>query len=103
MRIKNLFKKVFLVVIIVTLSMSVDAQYNRRGSNNTNNNGSSIVEEAANGVINGVFTSFDRLGRIIREASYVNGQMDGNCYTYYPLFILLSFFILLFSFSTLCS
>ena len=60
MRIKNLFKKVFLVVIIVTLSMSVDAQYNRRGSNNTNSNGSSIVEEAANGVINGVKGLFSK-------------------------------------------
>ena len=60
MRIKNLFKKVFLVVIIVTLSMSVDAQYNRRGSNNTNSNGSSIVDEAANGVINGVKGLFSK-------------------------------------------
>lgn len=54
MRFSTLFKKALLVVVMVTLSMSVEAQYNRRGSNNTSGNGTSVVEEAANGVINGV-------------------------------------------------
>ena len=48
-------------------------------------NGSKSAETIfKDGVINGVFTSFDMLGRIIREANYVDGQMDGDCYTYYP-------------------
>ena len=60
MKISNLFIKVLLVVVMVTLSMSVDAQYNRRGGNNTSGNGTSMVEEAAKGVVNGVKGLFSK-------------------------------------------
>lgn len=60
MRITELFKRMLLVVIMVLLSMSVDAQYNRRGSNNTSGNGSSLVEDAAKGVVNGVKGLFSK-------------------------------------------
>ena len=60
MRIPNLFMKVLLVVIVIALSMSVDAQYSRRGGNNTSGNGTSMVEEAAKGVVNGVKGLFNK-------------------------------------------
>ncbi len=47
---KSSLLKVLLALIILSLSMSVDALNNRRGSNNTSNNGTSVVEEAAKGV-----------------------------------------------------
>ena len=60
MRISNLYMKVLLIVVMATLSISVDAQYNRRGNNNSDGNGTSMVEEAAKGVVNGVKGLFSK-------------------------------------------
>jgi len=57
---KSSLLKMLLVLIVISLSMSVEAQYNRRGSNNTSGNGTSIVEEAANGAINDVTGPFGK-------------------------------------------
>lgn len=58
--VKSSLLKMLLVLIVLSLSMSVDAQYNRRASNNTSGNGTSLVEEAAKGVVNGVKGLFSK-------------------------------------------
>lgn len=57
----RIFKKVLFVLIAISLSMSVNAQgYNRQGGNNSGNGQTSLVEEAAKGVVNGVKGLFSK-------------------------------------------